>query len=62
MLAKEKALNICCQCLEPFETWPRVEDYSIDGVVDLNLVDETEFCSQKCYDEWRSDNRAELCN
>jgi len=53
---------ICIQCGQPFEVWARVEDYSIDDIEDLHLVDEADVCSQECYDEWRLDNREELCN
>jgi hypothetical protein len=59
MEAKEPTPLICQQCLEPFQPWDRYEDW---GFGEIGIYEETDFCSQECYDEWRSDNREELSN
>jgi hypothetical protein len=50
---------ICIQCGQSFEEWMRYEDW---GWGEVGCYPETDVCSQECYDEWRSDNRKELCN
>ncbi len=56
---ENKKINTCSQCSEEFETWDRYEDW---GYGEIGSYEETEFCSEECYQEWRSDNRLELCN
>lgn len=50
---------ICSQCGKEFETWDRFEDW---GWGECATYEESDVCSQECYEEWRLDNREELCN
>lgn len=49
---------ICIQCGKTFKSWERFE--GLGGEIDS--FEEYECCSVECYNEWRLDNREELCN
>lgn len=55
----EEPKLICSQCGKEFEPWDRYEDW---GFGEYGSYEEADACSKECYDEWRLDNREELCN
>lgn len=50
---------VCIQCSKQFKAWDRYEDW---GFGEIGSYVETDVCSEDCYNEWRLDNREELCN
>lgn len=48
----------CWQCGKMFASWDRIE--KMGG--EINTWKEFEFCCNECYQEYRLDNRDELCN